>query len=332
MDYARLNGKKIFVTGATGLIGKALVNNIVCNCPQASVVACVRNEQKAKKVFGGIQDKIELFVTDIKDVKPVDMGIDYIIHGASITSSKAFSERPSDVIKESVIGTENMLEFAVKNGVQSFVLLSTMEIYGFSAADRKIYEDSPSYLDTMNVRTCYPESKRLCESLCAAYCAQYGVPTRVVRLTQTFGDGVEYNDGRVFAEFARCVIENRDIVLKTKGETRRSYLYTDDAVAAILTVLLDGENGTAYNAANEKTYCSIYEMARIAASFNNCISVRIEESDITASGYAPTLNSDLSCERLNSLGWSATVDLKNMFDKLIGYMRNSVENGQTDHN
>ena len=76
------------------------------------------------------------------------------------------------------------------------------------------------------------------------------MPTRIVRLTQTFGTGVSYNDGRVFAEFARCVIEQRDIILKTKGETKRSYLYTADAVTAILTVLLNGETGAAYNAAN----------------------------------------------------------------------------------
>ena len=76
---------------------------------------------------------------------------------------------------------------------------------------------------------------------------------------------MEYNDGRVFADFARCVIEKRDIILKTKGETKRSYLYTEDAVCAILTVMLNGESGQAYNVANEETYCSIYEMAQLVA-------------------------------------------------------------------
>lgn len=117
----------------------------------------------------------------------------------------------------------------------------------------------------MSVRACYPESKRMCENLCACYMKEYGVPVNIVRLTQTFGPGVEYDDGRIFAELARCVIEKRDIVLHTKGETKRNYLFTKDAVNAIITVLLHGENGQAYNAANEETYCSILEMANMVA-------------------------------------------------------------------
>lgn len=76
------------------------------------------------------------------------------------------------------------------------------------------------------------------ECICKAYSVQYRLPINIVRLTQTFGPGVEYNDGRVFAEFARCLVEHRDIILHTKGETKRNYLYTADAVRAILIVLL----------------------------------------------------------------------------------------------
>ena len=89
-----------------------------------------------------------------------------------------------------------------------------MEVYGAPSEESKITESSPSELDTMSVRSCYPESKRICECLCASYASQYGVPAKVVRLTQTFGHGVEYSDKRVFAEFARSVIEKKNIVLK----------------------------------------------------------------------------------------------------------------------
>ena len=102
----------------------------------------------------------------------------------------------------------------------------------------------------MTARSSYAESKRACESLCTAYVSQYNVPAKVLRLTQTFGPGVKYDDGRVFAEFARCVIEGRDIVLHTKGETKRNYLFTEDAVDAILTVLKKGEAGEPRNRNN----------------------------------------------------------------------------------
>lgn len=91
-----------------------------------------------------------------------------------------------------------------------------MEVYGYPQSDEKIFETSGTNIDTMDVRSCYPESKRLCENLCVAYSREYDLPINILRLTQTFGPGVEYNDGRIFAEFARCVLENKDICLKQK--------------------------------------------------------------------------------------------------------------------
>ena len=122
---------------------------------------------------------------------------------------------------------------------------------------------------------------------------------KVIRLTQVFGPGVKYDDSRVFAEFARCVLEKKNIVLHTKGETKRNYLYTFDAVTAVLTVLLKGENGEAYNAANEETYCSIYEMAQMVANdIGNDIFVEIVEKNINDFGYAPTLKMNLDTDEI----------------------------------
>ena len=168
-----------------------------------------------------------------------------------------------------------------------------------------------------------PESKRMCESLCASYSSEFGVPAKVVRLTQTFGPGVKYDDGRVFAEFARCAIERRNIVLKTKGETRRSYLYTEDAVNAILTVLYNGIPGEAYNAANEETYCSIYEMAKMVAGRfgDNSVKVLVEETNPEKLGYAPVLHMNLDTTKLRNLGWKAKFNLESMYQNMIEDMK-----------
>lgn len=326
MDLKVFEGKRIFVTGASGLIGRALVRALTAHDgAPIEVVAAVRNEQKARAAFADFPDKhISYHVCDIIDLKPVDMGIDYVIHCASATASKTFVEKPVDVIDGAVRGTKNALELARVNKVKGFVYLSTMEVYGAPTTDDKITENAPTNINPTDVRSSYPESKRLCECLCAAYCAQYGVPVNTVRLTQTFGEGVEYNDGRVFAEFARCVIEERDIILKTKGETRRNYLYIADAVNAILTVLAYGKRGEAYNAANEDTYCSIYEMARLVADKfgGGKIKVRIcETDDVAKLGYAPTLKMNLCADKLKGLGWRAETDLAQAYRALIEYMR-----------
>ena len=106
-------------------------------------------------------------------------------------------------------------------------------------------------------------SKRLVECLCASYATEHGVPSVVMRLAQTFGEGVHHDDMRVFADFGRHAIDGKDIVLLSDGLKRNGYLSVDDSVRAILIALVNGQSGEAYNAVNEDAYCSIREMAQL---------------------------------------------------------------------
>jgi nucleoside-diphosphate-sugar epimerase len=118
----------------------------------------------------------------------------------------------------------------------------------------------------------------------------------------------------------RCAIENKDIVLKTQGLTERCYLYTADAVSAILTALLKAEPGNAYTVANPSTYCSIKDMAAMVSRdiAQDKISVVYDVvDDIGRFGYAETLYMDLNVDKLMSLGWKPTTDLENMFRRMI---------------
>lgn len=323
--------KKILITGSTGLIGQAIIKKIQHYNDSAvesiKIVAMVRNQEKAEELFGKENDCLQYLVGDVMTIQPQNLSVDYIIHAASQTSSKTFINEPVETIMTAFTGTKNMLELAKANPVKGFAYLSTMEVYGSLATDEKIGEEHNTNLDAMKVRSCYPESKRMCESLCASYASEYGVPIKVIRLTQTFGPGVKYNDGRVFAEFARCAIEEKDIVLNTKGETKRNYLYTEDAVDAILAVLVNGEVGEAYNAANEDTYCSIYEMACMVAEkcADGKINVRInDQGDAAQRGYAPTLKMNLDTRKLQALGWKPQVGLEEMFNKMLEDMKSQI--------
>lgn len=332
VPFLKMKNKTILVTGATGLIGSEIISILVAANQKyrlhMRIIALVRNIEKAHKVFGEcVIEQIELWKCDISNLKTENKGIHYIIHGANQTSSKAFVEQPVDTVMTGIKGTYNILELARMNPIESFVFLSTMEIYGCPQTDEKIYENHASNLDTMQHRSCYPESKRMCENLCVDYLAQYQIPAKVVRLTQTFGEGVRYDDKRVFAEFARCVIEDRDIVLNTTGETKRNYLYVKDAVSAIFIVLLKGESGKAYNAANEATYCSIYEMANLVAKECSLSKINVivkEQVDITKLGYAPTLKMNLSTNELQSLGWKAKIGLVEAYNRMINYMTHDL--------
>ena len=323
LQMNKYNNKTFLVSGATGLIGKTIVKHLLET--DANIICSVRNIEKAKTIFGDT-DRIIYIIGDIQTLPIEDRRVNYIIHAAAETSSKAFINKPVDIIETSFFGTKRILDFALKNHVESIVYLSSMEVYGAPVTDDKIVESSGTTLNTMDVRSSYPESKRICESLCRAYTAQYDLPVKTVRLTQTFGEGVQYNDPRVFAEFARCAIEKKDIILHSSGETKRNYLYTQDAVSAILTVLIEGKDGEAYNAANESTYCSIIEMANMVAKecANNEIDVIIENKEnISEYGYAPILKMNLSTAKLQQLGWYPTTSLKEMFTRLIADMQHN---------
>ena len=323
-----LKGKSILVTGATGLIGSCLIKALAClfdgKADPPRLLALIRSREKAARVFADVpRDNIVLVDGDVTRPLKVEGPVDYIVHAASVTASRAFVDAPADTIFTALNGTKNMLDLAREKQVSAFVYLSSMEVYGAPETDEKITETHSTNLNPMLPRTSYPESKRMCESMVAAYKAQYGVPGMSLRLTQTFGRGVSYDDRRVFAEFARCAIEGRDIILHTKGETKRSYLYTLDAVTAILTLLVKGVPGEAYNAANEATYISIYDMAHLAARVCGDQSTRVivQDDDDGSRGYAPVLKMNLDTSKLKSLGWKAATGLEDMFRILSSEMR-----------
>lgn len=165
------------------------------------------------------------------------------------------------------------------------------------------------------------------ECLCASYASEYGVPVKVARLSQTFGAGVEYHDGRVFAEFARCLMEKKDIVLHTDGSTVRSYCYTADAVCALYTILLKGESGEAYNVTNMDTACSIREMAELVAGLEPeaGVNVRIEiPEDLSSFGYNPQMVIRLDASKLKSIGYVPSVGMEDMFRRTIRSMRERI--------
>lgn len=321
-----LRNKTFFVTGGTGLIGSTIISALLyADMKQQlnlTVVALVRNLTAAREQFAPqlkSSSSLKFVVGDVLRLPAVEYPIHYIIHGANPTSSLFFVQHPVETSITAVQGTDRLLQLAREKKTEGFVYLSTMEVYGHPLKSRKVRETDAGVFHPLDIRNSYPFSKLLCENLCYSYQSEYGVPVQIVRLTQCFGPGVRYTDNRVFAEFARCAIERRNIILKTKGNTERSYLYTADAVTAILTVLLKGKSGEIYNAANENTYCSILEMANLVAG-NRDIKVEIKEADIAESGYADTIYMDLDTEKIRSLGWKATVGLLEMYQKTIKVM------------
>lgn len=315
-----LKGCRILLTGATGLLGSIATRCLLALNEKRDLhlqlTLLVRNVEKAKAMFG---EQVDYLVADLNtatSMPAMETPVDYILHFASPTASLMFVQHPVYTIETIWNGTHLLLEFAKEKAVKGFVFVSSLEVYGTIHDDSQpVTEDVQGYMDPMSVRTSYPMAKRLCECLCASYAQEFQVPVYVARLTQTFGAGIAPEDNRVFAQFARSIIQGKDIVLHTTGELSRPYCYTTDAISALLYIMLKGKAGEAYNVANDETYISIRDMAEfLCREFNPAVKTRLELGEY---GYMPPTKLRLSSQKVEKLGWKPTYNLHQMFERLL---------------
>lgn len=332
IDWSPLDNATCFITGATGLVGscltRALLERSKSRGNSIKILAPVRNLEKARSLFSEYGDDACLSFIEIEDLvdladEPIEF--DYLVHAACPTSSSQFVERPAETLRAIVNGTQAVLDLAVKAGVKSALYVSSMEVYGGghsrAGVDSKLGVEDVGYLDPLRSRSCYPEGKRMAECLSFSYFSEFGLPVKIARLSQTFGPGVRHDDRRVYMQFARSALEGGDIVLNTPGTSTRMYCYTTDVVAAMLTILLKGENGKAYNVANEETYISVRDMADFVLSNFSTNQARVVLDIDPDAPYPPEHHLPLDTSSLQDLGWSPKYGLYEMYSNLIAYIK-----------
>ena len=302
----------VLVTGATGLIGSALVRALSARGDR--VLAAVRNVEKARRLFASLP-AVAFVEWDVTRPAPSIGAVDFIVHAAAETASRNMVERPVETVGVMLDGTRHALELARARRVRGMVYLSSMEVYGSPMDDVVIDENFMGPLDILAPRSSYPLSKRMSEALCAAYAREYAVPVRMARLAQVIGDRLSPDDHRVMAQFARAVQSGDNIVLHTDGSSARCYCHISDAVSAILLLLERGGTGEAYNVANPSSYCSIRELAESLCAAHPPSRVVVERAE--GMGYAPACRLRLSAAKLEALGWRARVGLSEALERLV---------------
>jgi nucleoside-diphosphate-sugar epimerase len=205
---------------------------------------------------------------DIVEPLPPEVGdIDYFIHGASIASPIYYRQHPIETMDANVNGLRRVLDYSLaqeRRGrpMSGILFYSSSEIYGDPSPDCiPTPETYRGYVSCTGPRACYDESKRYGETLCVNFARQYGIPVKVARPFNNFGPGLKITDRRVIPDFARDILNGRDIVMLSDGSAKRTFCYVADAVVGYFKVLLKGRQGEAYNVGVEAPEISMLELA-----------------------------------------------------------------------
>ena len=318
LPWDKLKDSSVLLSGSTGMFGSLLIDVIMTknetglNC---TIYGINRDLSKAKERFHKWldNDHLHLMAHDIND--PLSLKetgkIDYILHLASNTHPVQYATDPIGTITTNTVGVQNLLDFAVQHDTSRFMLVSSVEIYGENRGDTELFdEDYCGYINCNTMRAGYPESKRCAEALCQAYRAQKGLDAVIARPTRSYGPTMLITDTKAISQFIKKGLAKEDIILKSSGTQSYDYTYAADTVSGLLTILLKGEDGEAYNIVDEASHMTLKDLAELIATINGKQVVFELPDEVEAAGYSKVTKARLSGNKIKELGWTSSHTLQ----------------------
>lgn len=327
INYEALKNSTVLITGASGMIGSYIVNTLITlnkiKNTNTKIIVLVRNKNKLSKEIL-CDNNIQVLEQDVINEININEKIDYIIHAASPASPTIMKEHPFETNIANTVGTYRTLELAIEKSVKSYLFVSSREIYGQPQKGQTIFTEEGilGNVDHLVPRNGYAEGKKAAENLCMCAKDEYGINTKIVRLAHTYGPGMSLTDGRVQADFLRNVINNEDIIMKSTGESIRTYTYISDAITAIFKILLDSKD-VVYNVSTENGKTSIKQLAELLANLSNTkVIMDIKAGDANKKGTSSFTEGILSSSKIkNELHWETKYSLNEGFKRTIEYLK-----------
>lgn len=332
-EKEKLKNSKFLITGANSSLSQYLIHFLMhLNMEEnynIEINALVRNGEKAKNIFYMYSEEdINYIIQDVCEPIKMEGEIDYIIHTAGSASPRFILNDPVGVINANTMGTVSVLNFAKEKNIKNLLFTSTREIYGKLSDDVEvIYEDMIGGIDTLDARSCYPESKRAAETILKAYNIQDNIPFNIARIAHTYGPGMEINnDGRIMADLVSFGVHGEDIRLSSDGTAMRSFCYITDTASGMFKILLSGENAEAYNLANETEPKPIKETAELIIGLypDKNMQLFLNDAGNFKGGYTKGKFLQMSTKKLESLGWKPEVKLEEGLYNTINYNINKI--------
>ena len=300
------------VTGGAGFIGSHLIKRLL---NENQEVISLDNYFTGKK--GNLENlsadkNLKSIEHDVID--PIFLEVDRIWHLACPASPVHYQFNPIKTSKTSFLGTYNMLGLAKKVGAK-MLMASTSEVYG----DPKVHPQPESYtgsVNTIGIRSCYDEGKRIAETLCADYKRTHNVNVSIARIFNTYGPNMLVNDGRVVSNFIVQALKGESLTIYGEGSQTRSFCYVDDLIDGLVKLMESNFMGPV-NLGNPSEF-SILELAeKISTKINpeiNLIFKPLPEDD-------PLQRKPIIEIAKRELNWEPKIDLNLGLDKTISYFR-----------
>lgn len=271
-ELTRLSNSTILITGAAGFLGfyfvhffynfreKLNLNKIICLDNFMLGYPKWIDEMAADEHF--VVKKFDIIKDDVASI-PEAAEADYIIHMASIASPMFYRQYPIETLDANIWGLRRLLDYYRERPIKGFLFYSSSELYGDPAPEAvPTPEDYNGNVCATGPRACYDESKRFGETMCMLFAQQYDMPIGVVRPFNNYGPGMKITDKRVPADFAKNIVDGKDITILSNGSPSRTFCYIADAITGYLKIMLHGRYDY-FNIGIEKPEITITELAEI---------------------------------------------------------------------
>ena len=317
--------KKVLVAGGAGFIGSNLCRSLLGEYE----VICVDDLSSGRKKnieelcerndFSYVRHNI---IQPLEPIKKDLAGVDYVFHLASRASPVDYQSEPLHTLFTNSQGTYTLLGLARENKAR-FLFASTSEVYG-DPLEHPQKETYRGNVNTLGIRACYDESKRIGETLTFIFLRDHKVDARLVRIFNTYGPMMKADDGRVVSNFINQALSGRDITVYGDGSQTRSFCYVSDMVEGIKRAMFSaGTRGEAINLGNPKEF-TVLELAglvkKLTGSGSKIIFKKLPEDD-------PYRRKPDISKAGKILKWKPAVPLEQGLGKTIEYFR--AEQGKT---
>ena len=332
----------IVITGCAGFLGFYFLNYFVNhghNLGLKKVIALDNFQLGQSQWLNELENKsssllsiksFDISKDDISEIPDIS-NARYVIHGASIASPSFYRKFPIETIDSNIWGLRRLLNFFKdKENLKGFLFFSSSEIYGDPSSDFiPTNEEYRGNVSCHGPRSCYDESKRFGETLCWVYAKQYNMPITVARPFNNYGPGMKIDDKRLPADFAKQIIEKKDLIILSDGNPTRTFCYISDAITGYLLCLTHGTYDY-FNIGMDRPEINVKSFAEIFKMIGNDIfdyegSIYFKKSmDIDYMTDNPNRRCPSIEKAKKTLGFNPTVEVKEGVERYLKFLKDTL--------